>query len=124
MLASDKVMPWAQKHVHGRRTIVIALAALMLAPIAEIWLFALALKLLVQFPALGALEGSSGGGWDDFLYLSSVDYTSPGDNGMHTTGPARALACSETLVGMMMIAWSASLTYLKMEQVWKGRTKE
>ncbi|MGB9153094.1 MAG: hypothetical protein WCD70_08420 [Alphaproteobacteria bacterium] len=124
MLISDRVMPWAQKHVHNRRVMPVVIAALMLGHIAEIWMFALALKLLVQFPVFGSLQGGTGNGWGDFLYLSSVDYTSLGDNGLRIIGPARAIVASETLIGMLMIAWSASFTYLKMEQVWKDHHKK
>lgn len=119
MLVSDKVIPWAQKHLHNRRVIAVAITALMLGHIAEIWIFALAVKILLQFPSLGALRGDISDRWGDVLYLSSVNYTSLGDNGARIVGPARALASSETLAGMMMIAWSASFTYLKMEQIWK-----
>lgn len=121
-LVSDKVMPWTQKHIHSlhsRRVIGVAIAALMLGHIAEIWLFAFAMQEMVRFPELGALQGGTGHEWSDFLYLSSVNYTSLGDNELHIVGPARAMASSETLVGMMMIAWSASFTYLSMEKVWK-----
>lgn len=118
-LVSDQVMPWAGRRLHNRRIIAVVIATLMLGHIAEIWLFALAIKLLVRFPIFGSLQGDMGQGWGDFLYLSSVNYTSLGDSSLRIVGPARALASSETLAGMMMIAWSASFTYLKMEQVWK-----
>ncbi|MDR3448975.1 MAG: two pore domain potassium channel family protein [Alphaproteobacteria bacterium] len=118
-LVSDKIVPWAQKHSRGRRVIAVSIAGLMLGHIAEIWVFALVIMLLVHFPYLGSVQGSFNPGLGDFLYLSSVDYTSLGDNDMRLTGPIRALASTETLAGMLMIGWSASFTYLKMEQIWK-----
>ncbi len=118
---SDTVIPWATKRLHNRRVIAFALAGLMVGHILEIWLYALAMLWLVKFPVFGVLEGSPANSWGDFLYFSSVTYTSLGDSALRLTGPARAIVASETLLGMMMIAWSASFTYLKMEQLWKSK---
>jgi hypothetical protein len=120
---SDKMVPWAQKHLHNRRVIAIAIMGLLAGHIAEIWLFALAMKILVSYPDLGSIQGDFTGKWGDFLYLSAVDYTSLGENNVRLAGPLRALVVSETLTGMMLIAWSASFAYLKMEQLWKQKNR-
>jgi len=121
MLVSDKVIPWAQKRSHSRRVIAIAITGLLLGHIIEIWIFAIAIWGLLQFPPLGGLQGDITDLWSDCLYLSSVNYTSLGDGNLRLIGPARAIASCETLAGLMMIAWSASFTYLKMEQIWRKR---
>ncbi|MDR3424000.1 MAG: two pore domain potassium channel family protein [Alphaproteobacteria bacterium] len=122
-VVSDRVIPWAQRHVHSRRVMTFAIAGLLCGHIAEIGLFALAIKLLVFSPAFGSIQGDFSNLWGDFFYLSAVNYTSLGDNTIHLIGPARALSVSEALAGMMMIAWSASFTYLKMESIWERRRK-
>jgi hypothetical protein len=119
MLVSDKVIPWAVNRFHNRRVIPIAIAALMVGHIAEIWLFALSEKILLQYPDIGYLVGGTGKELSDLLYLSAVNYTSLGDSSLRIAGAVRELASTEPLVGMVMIAWSASFTYLKMEQEWK-----
>jgi hypothetical protein len=118
---SDKVIPWAQKRVHSRRVMAYAIGGLLLGHIIEIWLFALVMRTLVYFPLFGSVQGDFGSSWEDFLYLSAVNYTSLGDNVIHVVGPTRALTATESLAGMMMIAWSASFAYLKMEMIWERR---
>lgn len=122
LLTSDRLIPWALRHAQGRRTVMLALMALMLGHIVEIWVYAGVLMLLSYFPAFGSYVGSIDGQFSDFLYFSAVNYTSLGYGDIHTTGSIRILAVSETLAGLLMIAWSASFTYLKMEQVWQVRT--
>jgi len=120
-VVSDRIVPWAQRHVHSRRVIAFAIAGLLLGHISEIWIFAIVTKLLLLFPSFGAVHGDFTNQWEDYLYLSAVNYTSIGDNNIRIVGPARALAASEALAGIMMIAWSASFTYLKMEVIWERR---
>jgi hypothetical protein len=121
---SDRVIPWAQRRFHGRRVMALAIAALMIGHIVEIWLFAMTFLLMYKAPGFGIISGGFDGSLNSFLYFSTVNYTSLADNHLHPEGPLRNVAASETLDGMMMIAWSASFTYLKMEQIWKGRKGE
>jgi len=121
MIVSDYVVPWAKKHIHSRRVMSFAIAGLLAGHVLEIFLFALAIKLLVSFPEFGSVIGDFTGIWEDYLYLSAVNYTSIGADSIRLTGPVRMLAAGETLAGLMMIAWSASFTYLKMEMIWERR---
>ena len=121
MTVSDRLVPWLEKRLPHRRVIALSLAGLMLGHIVEIWLFSLALMLTAQFPSVGSIQGDFSGRWGDYLYLSTVNYTSLGDSSIRIAGHIRAVVASETLVGMMMIAWSASYTFLKMEQGWRAR---
>ena len=75
-----------------------------------------------MLPAFGGFGGSFGGNVSDFLYFSAVNYTSLGYGDIHPLGSIRAIAVTEALTGLMMIAWSASFTYLKMEQIWQTRS--
>ncbi len=120
-VTSDKVIPWTQKRIKSRRVMAYGIACLLFGHILEIWLYALAIKLTVFNPALGSVQGEFTNAWSDFLYLSTISYTTLGDNSIHLTGPARALAASESLVGLMMILWSASFSYLKMKSIWERR---
>ncbi|WP_213956155.1 MULTISPECIES: ion channel [unclassified Variovorax] len=120
-LISDRLVPWGLRRLQGRRTIILAMMALMLGHIAEIWLFALTLRVMSAIPAFGGIGGTFEGKVGDFLYLSAVNYTSLGYGEVYPMGSIRAIAVTEALTGLMMIGWSASFTYLKMEQLWQSR---
>jgi len=121
LTVSDRVIPWAQHRFHGRRVIAIAISALMFGHILEIWLFAFAFIAMTHYAGCGEIAGKFAGHFTDFLYFSAVTYTSLGDANARPEGPIRNLVAAESLTGLLMIAWSASFTYLKMEQIWKGR---
>ena len=120
-LISDRVVPWGVRRKQGRRTIVFALMALMVGHIVEIWLFALAIRVMLWFPAFGSIGGGFDGKLGDYLYFSAVNYTSLGYGEVFPLGTIRFVAVTEALTGLMMIGWSASFTYLKMEQLWQSR---
>lgn len=89
---------------------------------AEILIFAVAGFLLEQVPGVGRVVGTSGmeaGGFFDVLYLSSVSFTTIGFGEVVPTGPLRALFAVEGLIGLTLITWSASFTYLEMERDWR-----
>lgn len=123
-LVSDYVIPWAMKRFHDRRTMTLMIGSLIFGHILEIWVFGLALSAMALMPELGHLSGDFDGTWDAFLYFSAVNYTSLGYGDILPHGALRSVAVSEALAGLMMIAWSASFTYLKMEQIWALRHKK
>ncbi len=123
LMTSDYVIPWAQRRFHNRRVMIMMMAALMLGHIVEIWVFAAAMLAMAHFPELGSLAGDFDGSLNSFGYFSAVNYTSLGYGDISPHGPIRSIAVSETLCGLLMIAWSASFTYLKMEQIWTLRRR-
>lgn len=124
LVVSDRFMPWAQRHFHGRRVISFVIVALMAAHVVEIWLWAAACAATAHTPGFGTFTGTFDHGFHSYLYMSAVNYTSLGDNAITPSGAVRTLVAGETLTGMLMIAWSASFTFLKMEQVWKGHGRQ
>ncbi len=123
LLVSDHLVPWATRRFQGRRVIAIAVTALMLSHILEVWIFAAAYLFAAQPFGFGSVAGDFDGSFNSYLYFSAVNYTSLGDNMMHPRGALRDIAAAETLAGMLMIGWSASFTYLKMEQIWQGHRR-
>ena len=123
LMVSDRLVPWAQKHLHGRRVVAISVLALILAHIFAIWLFALGYMVALHFPIFGSMTGDFDGSFNSLLYVSSSQYTSLGASDIQILGALRALASAETLTGLVMITWSASFTYLKMEQIWQHHRK-
>ena len=57
--------------------------------------------------------------FEDLLYFSFSTYTSLGFGDIVPLGPARVLAGVEALVGLVLIAWTASFTFFEMQQLWK-----
>lgn len=122
-MVSDIIVPWALRKFHDRRVMMLITATLMLGHIAEIWIFALAMMAMCLIPAIGVLSGNIDGTLSSFLYFSAVNYTSTGYGDISPRGPLRSISASEGLAGLMMIAWSASFTFLKMEQIWSLRRR-
>lgn len=123
---SDAVLPWAFRRFHNRRIMMVLIMTLILGHISEIWMFALAMFAMNFNPALGYLTGTFDGplGFNIFVYFSAANYTSLGYGDIMPHGALRNVSVSEALAGLLMIAWSASFTYLKMEQIWNLRRRE
>ncbi len=83
-----------------------------------VWLYAGAYWVLVVHLGMGGFSGATVGGFQDCLYFSAITYTSLGLGDIFPTSHARLLAGVESLNGLVMIAWSASFTYLMMEKYW------
>ncbi|NBX73314.1 MAG: two pore domain potassium channel family protein [Alphaproteobacteria bacterium] len=120
-LISDKLLPWAQRHWHDRRTLVLMILALLLSHVLQIWVFGVGTMLIAEDGTLGTLMGPHDHQLWDYIYFSAVNYTSLGYGDLTAIGPLRLIGVSETLTGMLMIAWSASFTYITMEHLWKSR---
>lgn len=65
------------------------------------------------------LFGTPSTGFVDSLYFSLTCYTSLGFGDLAPTGWLRFLAGIEALVGLLLIAWTASFMYLEMQKHWK-----
>lgn len=98
------------------------MVAIIFAHLIEIIIFAGAFYVVAEEFGLGALEGAVDGALDgtyrDYLYHSAVSYTSLGLGDVFPTGQMRLLTGVEALTGLLMIAWSASFTYLEMTKTW------
>lgn len=86
----------------------------------QIWLFAVAYWGLLQWPDAGSI-GAAPLGLLDAVYFSAATFTTVGYGDLAPLGPIRLLAGTEALTGFVLIAWSASFTYLEMEQFWRAR---
>jgi hypothetical protein len=100
----------------GRPRIALLICSLLMVHIAEIWIFAGGLKLAEWHGGLGELKGEHSQGVLDYVYYSSMTYTTVGYGDLLPVGPIRFIAAMEALLGLMLITWSASFTYLEMER--------
>lgn len=101
-----------------RRSLVIVLTLLLLHT-AEIWLFGVCYWLLLMAPSSGELVGLAGPALVEHVYFSAVCYTTLGFGDIVPNGPIRFVVGMEGVTGLLLIAWSASYTYLQMEKYWQ-----
>lgn len=106
-----------------RLRIVVMLLGAFLAHNIEVYVYAVAYFLLDRLvPAAGFAgfgEGDFQGQIADYVYFSAATYTSLGYGDIVPLGPLRLLAGTEALNGLVLIAWTASVTYLMMERYWR-----
>lgn len=107
-----------ERHVRPRGRVVLVVFACFAAHTIEVWLFALAYYLFVDVFGLGSFGGVHDGTVVDNIYFSVVSYTSLGFGDVYPIGNVRLISGVESLVGLMMIGWSASFTYLAMARFW------
>lgn len=99
------------------RLLAVILVAL-LAHLTEIGLFAFGLWSMQAHLGLGALTGLIDGGAMDYFYLSASNYTTLGMGDVVPLGSMRLVAAVESLIGLVLIGWSTSFTYLAMREFW------
>jgi len=107
-----------ERHVRPRGRVVLVVFACFAAHTIEVWMFAVAYYLFVDVFGLGAFGGAHHGTFADNVYFSAVSYTSLGFGDVYPLDNVRLISGVEALVGLLMIGWSASFTYLAMEKFW------
>ncbi len=104
--------------IRPRQRILVVMLAAFLAHAVEVWLYAIAYYFLADDLGIGHFGGTFNNDFSDFLYFSTATYTSLGYGDIYPTGDLRLVAGIEAIVGLMMIGWSASFTYLSMQKFW------
>lgn len=80
----------------------------------EIWLFTVIYWLVLVQGGIGGISSDAGmPELFDLVYFSAVTYTTVGYGDLAVTGPARILAGTEGLLGLILITWSASFTFFE-----------
>jgi hypothetical protein len=101
-----------------RTRILVVIGMAMLAHVVEILLYAVAYLFMAEQWNLGTIAGHPIDPFYDYLYYSVATYTTLGIGDYYPLGRLRILTGSEALVGLLMITWSASFTYLAMQKFW------
>lgn len=106
----------------GQRRIKVlyGIASVLFLHVVEIWIFGTILWTLLHWPEFGSL-GPAAPHLFDVIYFSAVTFTTVGFGDLAPVGPIRFLAGTEALTGFVLIAWSASFTYLEMERFWRAK---
>lgn len=106
-------------HIHRRIGILLVMFGLLIAHMIEIWIFALGYLIsAMEITNLGHLVGIDNPSAFDYMYLSSMVYTTVGFGDVVPVGAIRMLAAAEALTGFSLITWSASFTFLAMQRFW------
>jgi len=90
--------------------------AIIIAHVIGVWVFGFTYYFLFSIGGTGQVVGNFNGGVLDCVYFSFVNYTTLGYGDLVPVGYVRFLAGTESLVGLVLIAWSASFTYLEMQR--------
>jgi hypothetical protein len=109
----------ARRQRQRRRKVVVGIAGILVLHVAEIWIFGVACWLLMLWPACGHIAGYGPLSLFDAVYFSAVTFSTVGFGDLAPVGPLRFLIGTESLAGFVLITWSASFTYLEMEQFWR-----
>lgn len=104
-----------------RRKVLFGVYGVILLHVAEIWLFGLAMWLLLKVPHAGLIVGSPSGNFLDAVYLSAITFSTVGFGDLSPLGALRFLSGTEALTGFILITWSASFLFLEMQEFWRRR---
>lgn len=104
--------------IRNRAKVLVIVFGTFVAHTLEVWSYAVAFYVLDKVSNIARF----GGQWEEsflgYLYFSTVSYTSLGLGDMYPIGPLRLITGIEALNGLVLIAWTASFTYLSLERFW------
>ena len=106
-----------------RRRVLRAVVGLMALHVAEIWIFCATYLLALAIPGAGSISGAPAAGILDAVYLSAMSFSTVGFGDVAPQGPIRFIAGTEAVLGLFLIAWSATFTFLEMEQNWSDQPR-
>ena len=110
-----------QRARNRRRRVLYAVVGVLILHIAEIWIFGVAYWLSLALPGTGGVIGAPDNGLLDMVYLSAMTFSTVGFGDVAPHGPIRFIAGTEAVLGLFVIAWSATFTYYEMAQNWRDR---
>lgn len=114
---ASAVVAWVR--ISRRMRVVLGLLIALAAHVVEVMVFAAGWAVLIAsgISRLSSPESDAG----TIIYFSFSTYSSLGYGDIVPVANARILAGIESLTGLVMIAWTASFTYLEMSMYWEAR---
>ena len=105
----------------GRWVLLLGVVWIFVAHVIEVWVFGIGLHLATTYIPGNSIAGavSAEPTFFDSIYFSFSCYTSLGFGDIFAQGPIRFLVATESLLGLLMIAWTASFLYLEMIKYWE-----
>lgn len=107
----------------NRLRVLLIIFCLFAGHLLEILLYAIGYYLAVEVFEIGAFAGDAAHSGLSYFYFSGVSYTSLGFGEIYPLKGIRILTMVQAMNGLLLIAWSASFTYLMMERLWRLKDK-
>lgn len=107
--------------IKHRFRIVFGVLAALVAHSIEVWIFAIVLYFMHHAEGWGSLGGDFDGSLAACVYFSFVSYTTLGLGDIQPFDEIRFVTGLESLVGLVLITWTASFLYLEMTQYWNRK---
>lgn len=104
-----------------RRRVLDAVVGALILHIAEIWIFGVAYWLSLALPGAGGVIGAPNNSLLDTVYLSAMTFSTVGFGDVAPHGSIRFIAGTEAVLGLFVIAWSATFTYYEMSRNWRDQ---
>ena len=92
--------------------------------VVEIWIFGVVYYYLLSLGDVGYIIGNFDNSLYDCVYFSFVNYTSLGYGDLVPDGDIRYTAGLEALTGLVLIAWTASFTYIQIKHLTDQKNKK
>jgi hypothetical protein len=102
-----------------RLRVLCSVLGALTAHVVEVWIFGFGYYFMQNLVEIGGFVGAHNGSLLDSVYFSFSAYTSLGFGDIAPLGDIRFTAGLEALVGLVLIAWSASFLYLEMTHYWR-----
>jgi hypothetical protein len=112
-----------RKLLSKRAELMVFLGSAFVAHLLGVALYALAFAWMHYHPEFGSLAGLAGSDATDFFYFSLSCYSTMGFGDVYATGDMRIIAGLEGLNGLVLIASSASFTFISVERIWRDDDK-
>ncbi|WP_372722951.1 potassium channel family protein [Immundisolibacter sp.] len=100
-----------------RRAVLVIIFGVVATHVVEILVYAFAMYLGHRL-GLGTFVGEPHPQAAQYVYFSAETFTTLGLGDIYPTGSLRLIASLEPLIGMLLIGWSGSYTYLAVQRYW------
>ncbi len=107
-------------NIRPRTRLWLMLTAAIASHVVHVILYAIGFVLIEHVFEVATLEGPHSGVFNDAFYFAITSYTTLGIGDLYPTGEARLLSGICALNGLVMVTWTASVTYLYMERYWSN----
>ncbi|MFM9889543.1 MAG: ion channel [Rickettsiales bacterium] len=99
-----------------RSQIVATILAVFVGHTLAVWMFGLAYYVLDTQFNFGTLNGQITHDFLEYIYFSAVSYSSLGLGDVYPSGGLQLLVGVEAILGLILIGWSVTFTYLVTEK--------
>lgn len=112
------------KRLSGKLNIGAVIVLIIVTHCLEAIVFSAGYWLGTDVLGIGRLTGMREHGAVAYIYFSLETFTTQSIGDIFPVGPLRLLAAVQPLVGLILIGWSTSFTFLIMRRDWHGDTPE